>query len=69
MHVLLAFSLTLMVFHLSCRDNVEWSTEQEEAAQKKVQENSQPLPAEKQGIKHFVYHLSMFIMPYNTNKI
>ncbi|KTF71723.1 hypothetical protein cypCar_00049479, partial [Cyprinus carpio] len=29
-------------------DNVEWSAEQEEAAQKKVQENSQPLPAEKQ---------------------
>ncbi len=28
---------------------MEWSAEQEEAAQKKVQENSQPLPAEKQG--------------------
>lgn len=35
---------------------MEWSAEQEEAAQKKVQENCQPLPAEKQGIKHFIGH-------------
>ncbi|KAK7940095.1 hypothetical protein WMY93_003421 [Mugilogobius chulae] len=30
------------------RDNVEWTEEQENAAKKKVLENSQPLPAEKQ---------------------
>ncbi|XP_045065284.1 tRNA N(3)-methylcytidine methyltransferase METTL2-like isoform X2 [Coregonus clupeaformis] len=30
------------------RDNVEWTEEQEAAAKKKVQENSQPLPQEKQ---------------------
>lgn len=32
------------------RDNVEWTTEQEECAKKKVLENSQPLPSEKQGL-------------------
>lgn len=32
------------------RDNVEWTAEQEECAKKKVLENSQPLPAEKQGL-------------------
>lgn len=31
------------------RDNVEWTDEQEEAAKRKVSENSYPLPAEKQG--------------------
>lgn len=29
---------------------MEWSTEQEDAARKKVQENSEPLPEEKQGL-------------------
>ena len=32
------------------RDNVEWTQEQEAAAKKKVQEHSQPLPTEKQGL-------------------
>lgn len=32
------------------RDNVEWTAEQEECAKKKVLENSQPLPPEKQGL-------------------
>lgn len=31
------------------RDNVEWTDEQEACAKKKVSENSQPLPSEKQG--------------------
>lgn len=31
------------------RDNVEWTEEQETAAKKKVLENNQPLPLEKQG--------------------
>lgn len=31
------------------RDNVEWTEEQEASAKKKVLENSQPLPSEKQG--------------------
>ena len=34
---------------LFVRDNVEWSEEQEAAARRKVQEHSQPLPADKQG--------------------
>lgn len=39
------------------RDNVEWSEEQEAAAQKKVQENSQPLPADKQGEIYLSYSI------------
>jgi len=31
------------------RDNVEWTQDQEAAARRKVLENSDPLPAEKQG--------------------
>lgn len=35
------------------RDNVEWTEEQEASAKKKVSENSQPLPSEKQGFDGF----------------
>lgn len=35
------------------RDNVEWTEEQEASAKKKVLENSQPLPSEKQGLMGF----------------
>lgn len=35
------------------RDNVEWTEEQEACAKKKVLENSQPLPSEKQGFDGF----------------
>lgn len=37
------------MFFFVNRDNVEWTEEQEASAKKKVLENSQPLPPEKQG--------------------
>lgn len=45
------------------RDNVEWSEEQEAAAQKKVQENSQPLPADKQGEIYLSYSIVLSLLP------
>lgn len=42
-------------FSVVNRDNVEWSDEQEAAAKKKVLENSQPLPSEKQGCWVFFF--------------
>ncbi|XP_066554689.1 tRNA N(3)-cytidine methyltransferase METTL2 isoform X2 [Amia ocellicauda] len=39
---------TVPVSWCPCRDNVEWTEDQETAAKHKVLENSQPLPSEKQ---------------------
>lgn len=43
-------SCTVLLAPAFNRDNVEWTEEQEACAKKKVLENSQPLPSEKQGV-------------------
>lgn len=48
------------------RDNVEWTEEQEAAARKKVQENNQPLPEEKQGAPSIVMILVLYMRPLQT---
>lgn len=48
--VIQRYSVTVFVVN---RDNVEWTEEQEASAKKKVLENSQPLPTDKQGFDGF----------------
>lgn len=51
---------------LTCRDNVQWSDEQENAARRKVQENSEPLPEEKQGV--FFSLITATHVKFSSNK-